>query len=206
MKKLKNYIILGIETSCDDTGISIINASKKADFKVLSNIISSQLEVHKKYGGVYPMMAKREHQKNLIPVFKKALKKAKMLKTRNLQSKIPKFKELDEILNREQELYKKLKKFLEKYKKPDIDLIAVTQGPGLEPCLWTGINFAKALAYYWNIPIVPINHIESHILAIFLENKNIEFPASALIASGGHTQLILMNNIKDYKIIGETRD
>ncbi|MEK7664281.1 MAG: tRNA (adenosine(37)-N6)-threonylcarbamoyltransferase complex transferase subunit TsaD [Patescibacteria group bacterium] len=110
--------------------------------------------------------------------------------------------------------------FLVKYQKPDIDLIAVTQGPGLEPCLWVGINFAKALSYFWNIPILPVNHIESHILVNFIDlNSKIKsqtsktnpksqklFPAISLIVSGGHTQLILMKGIGKYQIIGETRD
>jgi N6-L-threonylcarbamoyladenine synthase len=159
-------IILGIETSCDDTCVALIRASgkKKPKFKILSNIVSSQIEVHKKYGGVYPFLAKREHQKNLPLVVSKTLKK-------NLK----------------------------------IDLIAVTNGPGLEPCLWVGVNFAKTFAYSQNIPIKPVNHIEAHIL-VNLINKDIKFPALALIVSGGHTQLILVKGIGKYKIIGETRD
>jgi len=162
--------ILAIETSCDDTGIAIIKAGKNGSFKVLSSIVSSQVEIHKKYGGVYPMLAKREHQKNLMPVLKEALKKAKL-----------------------------------SYKKPDIDLIAVTNGPGLEPCLWTGVNFAKSLAHSWAVSITPVNHIEAHILVNFLYKKP-SFPAICLVVSGGHTQLILMKDIGKYKILGETRD
>lgn len=159
-------IILAIETSCDDTCVALVRASgkKESKFEILSNIISSQIEVHKKYGGVYPFLAKREHQKNLPLVVSRTLKK-------NLK----------------------------------IDLIAVTNGPGLEPCLWVGVNFAKAFAYSQNIPITPVNHIEAHIL-VNLINKNIKFPALALIVSGGHTQLILAREIGKYKIIGETRD
>ena len=161
-------IILAIETSCDDTCIAIIRVSGKKSprFKILSNIISSQTKIHKKYGGVYPSLAKREHQKNLPLVLEKALNKAK---------------------------------------KPKIDLIAVTVGPGLDPCLWTGINFAKTLTYYWNLPIVPVNHIESHILVNFID-KLPTFPIICLVVSGGHTQLILMRDIGKYKILGETRD
>lgn len=194
--------ILAIETSCDDTGIAILETSKSGDFKVLSNIIASQVEVHKKYGGVYPMMAKREHQKNLVPVLVKALKEAKLLKS-ELKNKNPNF---DKILEREPELEKKLIPFLKKYAKPDIDLISVTNGPGLEPCLWVGVNFAKCLSYFWDIPVVPVNHIESHILVNTLKNPRIKFPAIALIVSGGHTQLILIKKIGKYKILGETRD
>lgn len=175
-------IILAIETSCDDTCVSILNI-KKQKIEILSNIVSSQAEIHKKYGGVYPTMAKREHQKNLLPVLKKAFKKAG------------------------------IKNFI----KPKIDFIAVTIGPGLEPCLWTGVNFAKALAHLWNIKIIPVNHIEAHILANFVgETRNNAkhytkpreklFPAVCLVVSGGHTQLILMRDFGKYKILGETRD
>ena len=163
-------IILAIETSCDDTCVALVRASGKKEpkFKILSSIVSSQIEVHKKYGGVYPFLAKREHQKNLPLVVSKTLKK-------NLK----------------------------------IDLIAVTNGPGLEPCLWVGVNFAKTFAYSQNIPITPVNHIEAHILVNFqfpISNFQNIFPAMALIVSGGHTQLILVKEIGKYKIIGETRD
>jgi N6-L-threonylcarbamoyladenine synthase len=220
--------ILAIETSCDDTGVAVLDIKgyKSPSFKVLSNIVSSQIEVHKKYGGVYPALAKREHQKNLVPAFKKSLMDAGLLsqklKNKNKKENL-KFKILNKILEREPDLYKELVSFLKKYEKPEskdsdkkgIDLIAVTQGPGLEPCLWVGINFAKALSYFWDIPVVPVNHIESHILVNFfgLQTKNI-FPAICLVVSGGHTQIILMEKtfnlvqgkLGKYKILGETRD
>ena len=162
-------IILSIDTSCDDTCIAVLKIEKKK-IKVLSNIVSSQIEIHKEYGGVFPSLAKREHEKNLVPVLKQALKNARRK---------------------------------EKFKKPD--LIAVTIGPGLEPCLWVGLNFAKSLSLVWNIPLIPVNHIEGHILANFI-NHIPKFPMLALIVSGGHTQLILMKKLGSYKIIGETRD
>jgi len=170
-------IILAIETSCDDTCIAVIKASGKSRprFKILSNIVSSQIKVHKKYGGVYPTLARREHKKNLLPTLLQALNKSK------------------------------ISNFKFQISKPNIDLIAVTIGPGLDPCLWTGINFAKDLSKKWNLPIVPVNHIESHILANLVD-KRPEFPAACLVVSGGHTQLILMRNIGKYKILGETRD
>ncbi len=189
----QELIILAIETSCDDTCVSIIKASgeKKPVFKVLSNIVSSQIKIHRKYGGVYPMLAKREHQRNLLPVLIQALKESKLLKISNFQFPIS-------------------NKFpMTKFPKPDIDLIAVTIGPGLEPCLWVGVNFAKDLSSQWNIPLVPVNHIEAHILVNFqfsIFNFQNIFPAIALVVSGGHTQLILMKNIGEYKILGETRD
>jgi N6-L-threonylcarbamoyladenine synthase len=164
--------ILAIETSCDDTGIAVLEASgpkNSPKFNILSNIIASQIEIHKQYGGVYPFAAKREHQKNIKPTFETALRQAKIIEK-------------------------------------DIDLIAVTKGPGLEPCLWVGVNFAQDLAQKLNIPLVPVNHIEGHILVNFLDNKKINFPAIALVTSGGHTQIILVKNIGKYKILGETRD
>jgi len=197
--------ILAIETSCDDTGIAILEIDKDKNFKILSNIISSQIKIHQKYGGVFPAMAKREHQKNLIPVLEKSLKEAGLLKTLKSKNKIN-LEKIKNILEREPELEKKLIKFLEKYEKPDIDFISVTNGPGLEPCLWVGVNLTRALSYFWDIPIIPTNHIESHILVNYLNKKEIKFPAIALIVSGGHTQIILVNKIGDYKILGETRD
>ncbi len=210
--------ILSIETSCDDTGVAIlgIKGLKKPSFKVLANIVSSQ-EIHKNYGGVFPAMAKREHQNNLLPVLEKTLKESKLLNPKHKaqspkQIQNPKLKTIEKILEKESKLYQFTKEFLEKYEKPDIDAIAVTYGPGLEPCLWVGVNFARALSYYWNIPIIPVNHIEGHILVNFLEAKSYKlkakeiFPAISLVVSGGHTQLILVKGIGKYEIIGETRD
>jgi len=205
--------ILAIETSCDDTGVAVLEVLKTKKFKILSNVIASQIEVHQKYGGVYPMMAKREHQKNLVPCFVKSLKESNLLEKSTTPPDISKLNEIKIILEREPELYKALFSFFKKYtlrqaqgkQKPDIDLISVTNGPGLEPCLWVGVNFAKAISYFWNIPVVPVNHIEGHILVNLFETKII-FPAIALIVSGGHTQIILVKKISDYKILGETRD
>jgi len=222
---LKTMKVLAIETSCDDTCIALAECSTK-DFKLLSNIISSQVEIHRKWGGVYPALARREHQRNLAPLLQKCLKEARLLKSKikNQKSKIQiKNQNLKEILGREETLHKQLKEFLNKYQKPKIDLIAVTVGPGLAPCLWTGVNFAKALAHYWNLPIMGINHIEAHILANWLTplptlsplpqgggrkrgGRGNVFPAISLIVSGGHTQLILIKKLGDYKILGETRD
>ncbi|MBU3918924.1 tRNA (adenosine(37)-N6)-threonylcarbamoyltransferase complex transferase subunit TsaD [Patescibacteria group bacterium] len=203
--------ILAIETSCDDTCIAVAQC-QGSNFELLSNIVSSQIEVHKEFGGVYPSLARREHQKNLTTVLEQALKKAKLLKKEKSKS----FR-IQEILSREEILSKLLDSFLKNYKKPDIDLIAVTKGPGLDPCLWTGVNFAKALSFAWNLPIIGINHIEAHILASFLEktgsnnklsiiNQSKIFPAISLIVSGGHTQIILMKKFGNYEIVGETRD
>ena len=132
--------ILAIETSCDETSIALLE-SKNSHLKILSNIVSSQVKIHQKWGGVVPTLAKREHQKNLVPVLIKALEEARMLRKSKVTIKNSKLKE---TLVREEHLYKKLKKFLEQYQKPKIDLIAVTVGPALEPALWVGVNFAKA--------------------------------------------------------------
>ena len=171
--------ILSIETSCDETGISIleVKGSKNPQFKVLANSLNSQIKIHAQYGGVFPALAKREHQKNLPILLEKTLLKAK------LNNKIK-----------------------------SVNLIAVTSGPGLEPALWTGIVFAKDLAKKWNVPLIPVNHMEGHILSVFGEEKNefkikkINFPALSLLVSGGHTELVLFEKFGKYKIIGETLD
>lgn len=173
-------IILGIETSCDDTGVAIIKATPQkggVKFDILSNVVSSQIKVHQKYGGVVPNLAAREHLKNIEPCLRQAFQKTN-------------FKPSNTRLDSARQ----------------VDLIAVTIGPGLIPSLLVGVHFAKTLAYKWQKPIVGINHIKAHIIATYLENKKIKFPAIALTVSGGHTQLVLVKNIKDYKIIGETRD
>jgi N6-L-threonylcarbamoyladenine synthase len=179
--------ILAIETSCDDTGISILEVKKlvqkkggtgKNDtFKILANNTNSQVKIHAEYGGVFPALAKREHQKNLPIIFEKTLKESK--------TKIEK-----------------------------IDLIAVTSGPGLEPALWTGIVFAKELSKKYNIPIVPVNHMEGHIFSIFpkksktfkINSTDKIFPMLSLLVSGGHTELVLVKSWMKYKKIGQTRD
>ncbi len=197
-------IILGIDTSCDDTSISLVKVNEKQpSFTILTNTISSQINIHKQYGGVFPALAKRAHQQNLTKVLGKAL--TPYLKPKNKITQLSN-KEIKEILIREQHLLPKLMKFFNKYKKPKIDYIAVTVGPGLEPCLWTGINFAKALSHQWNIPLIPVNHMEGHICANRLNNQEIKYPAISLLVSGGHTQLILSKKEKHYQLIGETRD
>jgi len=207
--------ILAIETSCDDTSIAVAEC-QSAIFNLLSNVLSSQIEIHKKYGGVYPMMARREHQKNLVPVLEKTLDKLSIPNdqfSNKCQLSNSQIKKIEKTLERENILKTQLLDFLKRYKKPDIDIIAVTKGPGLEPCLWAGINFAKALSWAWQIPLIGINHIEGHLFSGFLKKESLKIkeikkflPAMALIVSGGHTQLILVKEINKYKIIGETRD
>jgi N6-L-threonylcarbamoyladenine synthase len=122
--------------------------------------------------------------------------------------------EVEKILEKESELLEQFKLFIPGIKKPPIDAIAVTQGPGLEPALWVGINFARALAVTWDLPLIPTNHMEGHILVSTLEQvgqteyvqKPIEFPALALLISGGHTELVLMKEFGSYNIVGKTLD
>src|SRR3990167_9813080 len=160
----KSALILGIETSCDETALALIEGEK-----ILANITLSQAKIHEQYGGVFPMLAKREHAKNLLPIFEKILEESK-LKIPNSQFLISNKVEekIRMILEREPELLEQFLEFAPTIEKPPIDAIAVTKGPGLEPALWVGINFAKALATIWNIPIIPINHMEGHIVSALL--------------------------------------
>ncbi len=176
--------ILTIETSCDDTGVALLDI-KKNQIKILVDFVSSQNEIHAPYGGVVPNLAVRAHYKNL-PIL--------------------------------------LERVLAKVDPKKIDLIAATIGPGLEPCLWAGINTARVLAKAMKKPIIGVNHLEGHIAANFIaansklktKNSKLLFPAICLIVSGGHTQLVLIKKIAargeprlwrgEYKVIGQTRD
>jgi N6-L-threonylcarbamoyladenine synthase len=232
--------ILGIETSCDETGVCIIQAEKsekEASLTVLGNQLYSQVKLHEQYGGVFPMMAKREHAKNLVPLLRKCLEEAehnhplapsltnKGGKTLRILPSLDKegLRAVENILIREPELFVELEKLLKTIEKPDIDAIAVTSGPGLEPALWVGVTFAKALSEAWNIPLIPTNHMEGHIvvssLSPFLDKKGLgavdkeeykiketKYPALALLISGGHTQLVLIKDNLQYEIIGNTCD
>ncbi len=199
--------ILGIETSCDDTAISIITADE--GFTILGNTAFSQAALHSKYGGVFPNLAKREHGKNLIPLLRASLSEASM----NIANKIPLTNEqkerVEELLSREPELLSLFIEFIENVEKPDIDAIAVTHGPGLEPALWVGVNFAKALGYIWDIQLIPVNHMEGHILSSLYQNGKIDSsktPILSLLISGGHTELVVMETWLNYKLIGKTLD
>lgn len=206
--------ILAIETSCDETAIAVLDATgskKNPVFRPLANVVSSQIAIHKKFGGVVPNLAKREHQRNLAHVLLRALEEARLQKSK-LQN--PKSKQIsksqitkiEEIFSHEPELLKNFKSKILRLPAPDIDAIAVTYGPGLAPALWTGVNFAKALSLIWNKPLIPVNHLAGHIYVNMVRGKNISFPALALIVSGGHTELVLMNTHNSYQVIGETRD
>lgn len=157
--------ILGIETSCDETAAAVV----KDGNKILSNIVSSQINIHTKFGGVVPELACRSHIANIPAVINQALEEAEM--------------EMNEL-----------------------DGIAVTVGPGLIGALLIGVNIAKAIAYSLHMPLMPVNHLEGHLLSIFLEEDPPEFPYVALIISGGHTDLYFVEDFGNYKILGRTRD
>ncbi|MBI4123025.1 MAG: tRNA (adenosine(37)-N6)-threonylcarbamoyltransferase complex transferase subunit TsaD [Parcubacteria group bacterium] len=196
-------IILGIETSCDETGIALVRGGKHK-LRILSNVVASQIAVHRKWGGVVPSLAKREHQKNLVPVLKAALRQAGLYRKAAHQKQPADLKKkLASILAREPALLSLLFRFLVSCKVPAIDAIAVTNRPGLEPALWTGINFAKALALAWEKPLLGIDHLKGHLL---VANPFPKTPALSLVVSGGHTALILSKRQGSYVIIGETRD
>ena len=217
-------IILGIETSCDETAAAVIDVrgpAARPRVRVLASVVASQVKLHAKYGGVVPHLAKREHQRNLVPTLLTALTEAKL---RNPKSEIrnpkqirnPKFKILNSVLEREPELVVRLTKWVTPMSTPRIDAIAVTIGPGLAPALWTGVNFARALAHLWNKPLIPVNHLEGHIYTNLLPSGwtparsvkllAVRFPVLCLIVSGGHTELVIMRRPGNYRVIGETLD
>ncbi len=160
----QDQIILAIETSCDETAAAVI----KNGTEILSNIVASQIESHKRFGGVVPEIASRHHVEQITIVIDEALQQANV-----------------------------------DYE--DIDAVAVTEGPGLVGALLIGVNAAKAIAFAHGIPLVGVHHIAGHIYANRLV-KDIQYPALALVVSGGHTELVLLTEPGDFKVIGETRD
>ena len=201
--------ILAIETSCDETAISIIKGSgqiTEAKFTILTHLISSQIKLHAEWGGVVPMLAKREHLKCILPLLDQALIESKLKQTQTSKLSPEIKKQISVIFTHEEEITKKFIDYVENAEPPAIDAIAVTFGPGLEPALWVGINFAKALSLAWQKPLLPINHMEGHIVASLLQPVKLSWPALALLISGGHTELVLIKDWFDYEIIGQTRD
>ncbi len=207
--------ILAIETSADETGVSIVEVSgdfPTARYELIGNGLRSQVEQHAQYGGIFPTIAKREHAKALIPLLTVALTEADLLESEPDDISEDQLAELRQILEREPDLYVALTAWLAEHTVPEIDLVAVTSGPGLEPALWVGVNFARALSLVCRCPVVPVNHMEGHILASLFdavedeELAGIEFPAVALLISGGHTELVRMDDWALYEKIGQTRD
>lgn len=165
MKNKGDIWILAIESSCDETAAAVVKNGRE----VLSNIISSQIELHKLYGGVVPEIASRKHIEKINEVVEEAMRQA------------------DASFG-------------------DIDAIAVTYGPGLVGALLVGVAFAKALSFAEGIPLVGVHHIEGHISANYIENKNLEPPFMCLVVSGGHTHLVHVRGYGEYEILGRTRD
>ena len=162
---MEDVLILAIESSCDETAASVVRNGRD----VLSNVISSQIELHTIYGGVVPEIASRKHIEKINQVIEEALKEASVT----------------------------LK---------DIAAIAVTYGPGLVGALLVGVSAAKAISFATGIPLVGVHHIEGHISANYIENKELEPPFVCLVASGGHSHLIVVKDYGEYEIIGRTRD
>lgn len=217
--------VLGIETSCDETAVCLIETA--GDFgasfhaRVKGNALRSQAALHAQYGGVFPNLAKREHAKHLVPLLSEALRQAGELRVATTPQGGAALIPLKALLAREPELFEAIVAFLLKHERPAIDCIAVTVGPGLEPALWVGINFAKALAAVWGVPLVAVNHMEGHIVMPLMQLdapaehsdilKNMRMsevllPALALLISGGHTELVLSRRFLEYEVIGQTRD
>lgn len=157
--------IIGIETSCDETGIAIYDDEKG----LLSHKLYSQVKLHADYGGVVPELASRDHVKKTIPLIKAVMAEANVTPQ-------------------------------------DLDGVAFTAGPGLVGALLVGATIGRSLAYAWNVPAVPVHHMEGHLLAPMLEDNPPPFPFVALLVSGGHTMLVEVKNIGEYRILGESID
>ena len=158
-------LVLGIETSCDETAAALVRDGRE----ILSSVIASQIDLHKRFGGVVPELASREHLDKIVPVVEEAFTRAEL----NVM---------------------------------DIDGLAVTVGPGLVGSLLVGVSYAKAMAFALNKPIVGVNHIEGHIYSVAFENPPVQYPALALIVSGGHTNIFHIPSPGKYKVIARTRD
>lgn len=205
--------ILSIETSCDETGIAILESGADNTVSILGNALASQIEIHAKYGGVFPTLAKRAHAEKITTLIQEALDQAELLEA--IEAPETNISETLSFLDeKESQLKEQIVPFLTYYKKPDIDYIAVTVGPGLEPALWVGVNTAKALSRIWSIPVIPINHMEGHVVTAAFKKINegsfvlspLDFPLISLLVSGGHTELVLSEKLGVYKKIGQTRD
>lgn len=203
--------ILAIETSCDETGVSVLEYTNRAQVVVLGNTLASQIELHAQYGGVFPALAKRAHAEKITFLLEQALSDAELLEAVDAPRTDIDLTFLDD---KETLLKEHIAPFLTYYAKPAIDYIAVTVGPGLEPALWVGINTAKALSLTWGIPVIPINHMEGHIVTAAVQKveentyqiTDLTLPALSLLVSGGHTELVLVNGFGEYEKIGQTRD
>ncbi len=172
-------IILGIESSCDETAAAIVQKSRNG-VKILSNVVASSAQLQSKYGGVIPEQAAREQLKTIIQVIEEALSQANLISHPELVS------ESKKMLN--------------------IDAIAATYGPGLIGSLLVGVETAKVLATIWDKPLIPVNHLIGHFYANWISSSQPKFPCIGLLVSGGHTDLVLFENHGKYKYLGGTRD
>ncbi len=213
--------ILAIETSCDETAVAILDAIGErgaTTYTVLGHALYSQASLHSEFGGVFPALAKREHGKNITPLLRACLEEASMLQSNAEEITEEKKNTVRTLLEREGDAAEMLIELLDEIEVPSIDAIAVTKGPGLEPALWVGINVAKALSLTWNIPLIPVNHMQGHIISALasptateglqdtFEIHLVPFPLVTLLISGGHTEFVTMLDWDTKKIIGETRD
>lgn len=208
--------ILAIETSCDETALAVLSVTGliRPTFTFLSHEVASQAAFHAQFGGVFPAMAKREHSIAILPLALATLNKAGLIEKREKPLSLD-VEKITNILEREPELLQKFLAEIPHIKKPKIDRIAVTVGPGLAPALWVGINFARALSHAWNIPLVPVNHMEGHVLSVLAPESGTSFklsdaafkmPAISLLVSGGHTEIVLVKGIGKYEMLGHTKD
>ncbi len=165
LEKTKDVLILAIESSCDETAAAVVKNGRE----VLSNVINSQIEIHKRYGGVVPEIASRCHIEAIDSVIDEALLKAHIT--------------LD-----------------------DIDAVAVTYGPGLVGALLVGVSEAKAIAFAKNKPLIAVHHIKGHIMANFIAHKDLKPPFVCLVASGGHSHIVLVKDYNDFEVLGRTCD
>ena len=201
--------ILSIETSCDETAVALLSFTDVGDrtrYEVVAEKLHSQSDIHSSYGGVYPSLAKREHQK-ILPILTHAL-----LEDESLLQKEPSAQISDavrQICAREPEMLKAIEQHFAHTRPTTIDALAVTRGPGLAPALWVGVNFTRALALLWDMPIIPVNHMEGHIVSALITDSELitpQYPLLALLVSGGHTELVLSTHPGTYQKIGQTLD
>ena len=203
-------IILAIETSCDETAAAVVDYSR-GNFAVLSNVVSSQINIHKKFGGVVPEVAARKQLELIIPVIENALTQSFIQPHSQHRSQRSRIRYQESGI-RKSAIVIRNTKYVIRY----IDALAVTVGPGLQIALSVGVETARTLAAIWNKPIVAVNHLEGHLYSALLPEPSksqipnpksqIRFPALALIVSGGHTELILIKNYLKYQLLGHTRD
>ena len=174
--------VLGIETSCDETAAAVVEDGRR----VLSSVVSSQVPLHAPFGGVVPELAGRAHLERVGPVVARALQEAGVARTRGDGSGVDGSAGVGE--------------------RPAVDAIAVTRGPGLVGSLLVGVSTAKGLAMGWDLPLIGVNHLEAHLFASSLEHPNLEGPVVVLLVSGGHTLLVLLEELGRYRVLGETLD